>query len=106
MGVRWGRFPTDRWRAHPYGEPMKPTTRTLLLKVATIAAGTLGTLCIASGLLLLWFTTSWSDAFGTEPEYTPGLVLVGLGGGSIVAMISLRKQLRRAADRNESTAPR
>ncbi len=85
---------------------MKTTTRTLLLKVATIAAGTLGTLCIASGLLLLWFTTSWSDVFGTQPEYTPGLVFIGLGSGSIVAMISLRKQLRRTAGRTESTATR
>ena len=73
---------------------MKPATRTILLRLSTIAAGTLGTLCIATGLLALWFTTSWSDAFGTEPEYTPGLILIGLGTGSIIAMISLRKRGR------------
>ena len=73
---------------------MNPSIRTFLGKLATFAAATIGTLCIAYGLFVLWFTTSWADAFGTEPEVTPGYVLIGIGSTVIVAMIWMRKRSR------------
>ncbi len=76
---------------------MNPSIRTFLAKLATFAAATIGTLCIAYGLFVLWFTTSWADAFGTEPEVVPGYVLIGIGSAVIVAMIVLRSRHRRGA---------
>lgn len=73
---------------------MKPSTRNILAKTATVAAAVFGSLLIAFGLFALWFATSWADAWGGEADLAPGLGFLGAGTAVIVAMIWMRKRNR------------
>jgi pilus assembly protein TadC len=73
---------------------MKSSTRTILKRIATVAAAATGSLLIAFGLFALWFAMAWADAWGGDADLAPGLGFLGAGATVIVAMIWMRKRNR------------
>ena len=73
---------------------MKTSTHTVLRRIATAAAATIGSLLIAFGVFALWFAMAWADAWGGDADLTPGLGFLGAGSAVIVGMIWARSRRR------------
>ena len=64
--------------------------RSTLSALFRFLAGAAAVTAIAIGSFFLWFTVGWSDAFGTTPEYAPGLAFLSIGVVTVTYLIATR----------------